>query len=379
MKGFQGPALTQQVGTHYILWFKNSNQYIVTAKSLYFLIEAFLASKNTEDYNDTANDLGYDRHSAEQFFKEIDQFLENCNTKHEVEAVVDTSFSNVHRQLTHYYQINKKIIVVHYGSEVIRSLIHPQLEHLELPGDDKHLLCVFDIYSHENRLVLFKDEMLLGSWPSKDYHLLQGKFAMHILCALHGNEELDWMGTFHASTVTVNDEAIMVIGDSGKGKSTFTALLLANGYQILADDITPILTADSLVYPYPGAISIKSGAFDTLKSVIPNFDKLPEHYVNRHKGKVKYLAATKSMDYLSGYSCKNIVSINYKTNSETKLETISIAQALNTLIPESWLAPKKNNAKQFLYWIKDVQFYELTYSNSKEAIKVFSDLIEGLK
>jgi hypothetical protein len=377
MKDSLTPTLVEPVGSFNLLWFEISNQYIILAESLYSLIKVFLASKNKEQFIDSIIRAGFDEDSTIQFYKEIDQFLDDCNRKTVLNNLASkTTFNDSYRCFSCIYKIDNSFITVNFGSEPIKNLIHPQLSHLETNIEDTACLTEFDIYIEKDHLFLFKDKTLLGSWTTKEPHLMQGKFAMHILCALHNNKEMDWIGTFHASTVVKKDEAIMLIGDSGKGKSTFTALLLANGYEILADDITAILAADNFVYPYPGAISIKSGAFDTLKSVIPNFDKLPEHHINRQKGKAKYLGAPKSKDYLNGYPCKNIVSINYKKDSNTKLETISIAQALNTLIPESWLAPKKYNAQQFLNWIKDVQFYELTYSNSKEAIDLFSNLLE---
>lgn len=374
MKDSFAPGLIEHVTDHVILWFQRSNRYILTEKSLYSLIEAFLASKSKSQFDEAALDLGYDAHQSEQFFKEIGQFLEDSNTIAKADPMSDISFSNDHRHITRYYQMDDQAIVVHYESEDLKSLVHPQLEHLEIPGDKKPILSEFDIYTYEDNYVLFKNEVLLGSWPSKDYHLLQGKFAMHLICALHDNEELDWIGTFHASTVVKNDQAVMVIGDSGKGKSTFTALLLAYGYEVLADDLTPILANDCLVYPYPGAISLKAGSFEILNNRLPNFKELTEHYINPYKGYVKYVGAPKSKGYLKGYPCNTIVRINYESNSETKLETISIAEALDTLIPESWLAPKQENAKQFLNWIKHVRFYELSYSNSEEAIRKFSKL-----
>ena len=254
--------------------------------------------------------------------------------------------------------------------------MHPQIEHLDTPTHQGETSVIFDLYQEDDVLCLFKNEALIGSWPSKDYHLLQGKFAMHLLCSIHDNEETDWLGTFHASTVVKNNKAAMIIGDSGKGKSTFTALLLATNFEVLADDLTPILAKDTLVYPYPGGISIKSGAFDILNSSLLNFDTLPEHYINPYKGYVKYVSAPKSKGYLAGYPCKIIVSINYQEKATTNLEPLAINEALLTLIPESWLAHDRYNAQQFLNWINHVKFYELTYSDSKDAIKVFSQLLK---
>jgi len=359
-----------------MLWFKKSNQYIVLDKSLYRTIKAFLASKTKKQFKEAAIKLGFDTDDANQLFKEITTLLEECNVKSSKDSNIRSTFNSSYRDYSHTYQVDNQFILVHYGSEHIRSLVHPQLEHLQVTNYKETTLCVFDLYMEADRLFLFKDETLLGSWPDTDYHLLQGKFAMHVLCSINDNEESDWLGTFHASTVVKNDQAVMIIGDSGKGKSTFTALLLADGFEVLADDLTPILSKDMLVYPYPGGISIKSGAFDTLNFRLPNFDNLPQHYINPYKGYVKYVSVPKSKGYTTGYPCKTIVRINYEEDSRTKLETISIAHALETLIPESWLASNQANAQRFLNWIKDVNFYELTYSDSKDAIKVFSQLFK---
>ena len=44
----------------------------------------------------------------------------------------------------------------------------------------------------------------------------------------------------HGSAVAVEDEAIAVIGDSGKGKSTTVAAMVQNGHMLLGDDIVAI-------------------------------------------------------------------------------------------------------------------------------------------
>ncbi len=376
MKESLAPTLTQQVGEHKILWFKNSNQYIVVHKNLYGLIEAFLSSEHKNAFEVSLKQLGYDSPTSERLFHEIDTFLEDCNQFKQPEIITELEFSPGNRTFSHTYQIDNLFITVNYGSDTIRSLVHPQIEHLDTPHHQRETSVIFDLYQEDDMLCLFKNETLLGSWPSKNYHLLQGKFAMHLLCSIHDNKETDWLGTFHASTVVKNNQAAMIIGDSGKGKSTFTALLLANKFEVLADDLTPILAKDRFVYPYPGGISIKSGAFEILKSSLPNFDTLPEHYINPYKGYVKYVSAPKSKSYLTGYPCKIMVSINYQEKASTNLEPLAINEALLTLIPESWLAHDRYNSQQFLNWIKDVKFYELTYSDSKDAIKVFSQLLK---
>lgn len=374
MRNSLAPTMVEHVKDHVVLWFQNSNKYIVLDNALYSLVKAHLNSKNILDFKRKLPELGIESSFAVEYFNEIEQLLNESNTKVDKQIFPKKTFQQGRRKISYAYNIGNKHIIIHYSNEGLKQLIHPHIEHLASVAIDFKVLCELDIYEESGSLHLFKDKELKGTWPKTDFHLLQGKVTIQILCALHRNEETDWIGTFHASAAVSKDQAVMLIGDSGKGKSTFSTLLLANGFEILADDITPILSKDRLVYPYPGGISVKEGSFDVLNSRIPDFEKIPKHYINPYKGFVKYIAAPKSKGYLHGYPCNKIIRINYKSQTKTILEPISIAQIMQTLIPESWLSPNQEHAKKFLNWIKQVRFYELTYSDSKEAVKVFSDL-----
>jgi hypothetical protein len=167
----------------------------------------------------------------------------------------------------------------------------------------------------------------------------------------------------------------MCIGNSGDGKSTLAASLMASGYTLVTDDVTPILSSDKQIYSYPGAISIKKGAFDTLKSMIKNFEDLPSYFINNSKGSVKYLPPN-SNETAHSYLCKTIVLVNYSPNSKTVLKNINITDALQILISDSWISPLKQNAQSFLDWLSEITFYKLSYSNTNEAIEEFSGLFD---
>lgn len=71
------------------------------------------------------------------------------------------------------------------------------------------------------------------------------------------------------------------------------------------------------------------------------------------------------------------MSINYKPHSKTELKEIAFSEAMEIFLPDSWISPKKEHAKEFMNWIECLTFYELTYSNTEEAIKVFSKLFRS--
>ncbi len=63
--------------------------------------------------------------------------------------------------------------------------------------------------------------------------------------------------TFHASAVAINGEAIVLVGDSGYGKSTLTAALLRAGARLITDDLLVLEHQGGSYRAVPGAFRIK--------------------------------------------------------------------------------------------------------------------------
>jgi len=76
------------------------------------------------------------------------------------------------------------------------------------------------------------------------------------------------------------------------------------------------------------------------------------------------------------YSCRAIVLVNYKPDSETIIEPISIKAILETIIEDSWLSPNPKHAIQFLDWLQKVQLYQITYSNTDSVTSKISTLFK---
>jgi ABC-type cobalamin/Fe3+-siderophores transport system ATPase subunit len=210
--------------------------------------------------------------------------------------------------------------------------------------------------------------------PKADYHFIQGKFHMEVANLIHNKSESDWLGTLHGSTITDGQSSMMFIGNSGSGKSTLCSLLVAHGYHLVADDISPLAKENGHIYYNPAAISIKEKAFKVLEPLLPELNALPEITFNPAKGVLKYLPCKQPKQL--HYPCETLVLVNYTPNSETLLELISVKEALETIIPDSWLHPGKDHAQAFLNWLDQLNFYKLTYSDTKEMIETVSELFK---
>lgn len=371
------PTLEQPVGGFHLLWFETSNQYLVVDTALYELLQHFLAVDTPKAFDRLVNRRAQGVDTG-MLYQDLASVLEQAHHTPTKAPLPSLNYQTKPHCITHYYRIGPKVFEVHYDSEAIQQLLHPKLSHYSLKHPPERTNVVLDLYQSADQYCLFKDGVLLGTYSPEAPHVLQGEFGMALLCSLHDNEEMDWLGVFHASTVVKADRAVLLIGNSGMGKSTFTALLHAHNYTILADDMAPMLFKDRLLYAYPSGISIKSGAFDLLNTHIKGFKALDSHYISPYKGTVKYVNPDPRhrLDYQRGYACRTMVQIQYQKDHPTILEPLALDTALHTLIPESWLAPKESHAQAFLDWIKTVRFYSLTYSDHEAALIKFSECFE---
>lgn len=370
-----GPILERRFDTLWVQWFQLSNSYSVVDDTFKKILDLYLKAENTLDFiKEIKRD--YERIDADELIKAVNAYLKHLSASERLSKNFSVDINTANRRILKQYRIKDKTIHVFTDSEIVSNLIHPALDHLETTNTTD-VDVIFDIYVHNEFLHLFKNEQLLRSVPKKDYHYIQGKFIMHLLCAVHDKNEEDWIATFHGSTLTDGHNSILFVGESGKGKSTLCALLAQKGFDLLADDVTPMLSESTYLYYNPLAISIKEGAFKVLKPHIANFDDLATVNFNSSKGPIKYIpCARPAKDY---YPCATIILVNYQSDSETKLEPTSIKNILETLIPDSWLSPNPVHAKQFLDWLETVSFYTLTYSNNESVTTEISQLFEKLR
>lgn len=375
MKNSFAPTYQKSFKNYWVLWYNISNTYSVVDSVFKNLLDTYFLSENEVAFCNTIREQD-ETIFCNDLLNTINEYLKNCNTQKTEDsfqlAEVDTSKRLINKQ----YEIYGKAIAINYDSELVMKVIHPSLAYLETDSNTASKVC-FDIYLKDEFLHLFKEDILIIKVHKLDYHLLQGKFIMELLCTLHNKSESDWIGTFHGSTISDGNSCIMFAGLSGKGKSTLTAILAANGLELVADDVSPLLFKDQKIYNNPAAISIKKGAFPVLKSLIKNFEDYKTVMFNKSKGFIKYVPFPKHKK--KAYPCKAIILVNFKAEEETALQPINVNEVLEALIPDSWLLHNSKYAEVCLNWLATLQFYQLTYSDNDEAVATVSQLFKTFK
>ncbi|CAM1374309.1 hypothetical protein [Tenacibaculum xiamenense] len=365
--------LTTQIEDKTVVWLGEQNQYIIVENIVSkVLIELEKQTDIDSIIQLIQKNIDIPRNEASMFIKDVSQLLkkeEKLFSEKELQQTPNKfSFEK-------YYKINDLIFFVEFLSEYELSLIHPKFAHLEVTSV-KSIDYKYTVFSHENIINFLINNEHIGSWVTKESHYFQGKFSMKIIEHTHNHDESEWMGIFHASAVANENSCILFLGDSGNGKSTSLALLQANGFSCLADDFVPILSETKEVHSFSSAISIKKNSLPILLPIYPELEHQAEYHFKRLNKVVRYLPP-KNDNFNGRAKCKKLVFIKYEPESDLKLDKISKLEAFEQLVPDSWLSPLPENAKNFLDWFKKLNCYSLTYSNNEKMIetskKLFTD------
>lgn len=367
--------ITRKIGSNEVVWFKNSNSYFVLSpmvKDLLLLIEQ---KKSHTELNHYLKQ--YTTISIQNIKKIISDSYKLYHNQHKIivakkkalQCIIPKKNTSIKT-----YSFNSTTFTLHFETEYIKSLIHPLFAHLEI-FKLKTSTFQYHFFTQQEQLCFLRNNELIGHWALKNVHIFLGKLSMQIIMDYTKKAENEWMSVLHASAISNNKNALLLLGESGNGKSTALSLLLAHGFNALADDFVPIDT-DKNIHSFPAAISIKSEAKPSLTPYFPELKILVEQAITTSKKRVTYLPISQQNFQKKAY-CKALVFIKYDKNSKLEIEKISSLSAFQKTVPDAWISSIKENVESFLDWFLNMRCYQLTYSNNNKMIetihKIFND------
>nr|WP_321354172.1 hypothetical protein [uncultured Draconibacterium sp.] len=282
-----------------------------------------------------------------------------------------SDFIDFQKTIKKYYRINNIIFFVEYETLRAVEINHPKFSHFEIEavGTIHHH---FKLLHHQNAFCLIADGENIGCWQEKDDHFLGGKFSMQILQRLYKKDESEWLGVFHAAGISNGKKGILFLGDSGNGKSTLSALLMANGFDVLSDDFLPVEKRKRHICRFPAAISVKKKAFSILSAWFPELDHSSE-YSNPEANKVFRFLQLSNTD-LHSVPCVALVFVKYEPGSGMEFTALSKELAFQKLIPDSWISPLADNVNDFLQWFDSLPCWQLGYSDNDAMLEKVKEL-----
>ncbi|MFY0629988.1 MAG: hypothetical protein JXR05_06370 [Flavobacteriaceae bacterium] len=367
--------ITKEIESKSIVWLQNANQYIVVEKITAKITIRLSNGASVENITrELKKELEIPFEKAKELVMDIQKNIVNPNQKKKESSPHKKTFKKPESfPYVKFYKINSIIFKVEFTNEFELSLIHPKFAHLEI-NDSSKIDFHFQVFTNNEKTFLVVDNKLIDSWSREVIHYFQGKFSMKIVESIYQKTEDDWMGVFHASAINHKENSILILGDSGNGKSTSLALLQANGFHCIADDFVPVDNKAS-VHSFPAGISIKRNSLDVLSPFYPELKNSAEFHYKRFNKIVRYLPP-KDIDYTKSFPCKALIFIKYNKDLEFTLNPISNSIAFEGLVPDSWISSIPENVTLFLDWFSSLPCYQLTYSNNEKMISAVEKIFE---
>lgn len=184
---------------------------------------------------------------------------------------------------------------------------------------------------------------------------------------------------FHAGCVALNDQALVLCGDSGQGKSTLTFGLVAAGCAYLGDDHVPLHRDGARVMAFPTAAGVKPGAWN-----LPEITALQQKFgLTLHSPRVgvRYIPLHQAGGPTVGQPLpvRAIVIPQFSPDSPPELTRVPPEQALIQALRAGSRVSRshKGDIAPLVKLLNDVPCYRLVYSSSDQSVPACLNLLSN--
>jgi len=429
----------------WVVWLEEPHRFVQLKEPAFFVFEQWASGQDPREIaNNCMQRYDLPRKEAVKFTEEILSEIEKLyqekkvGDKKKVQAGSRKTKTPELKFIEHLCWIGDKSIRFRYGSEEMEEAFRPLFEQFEAPSEPKDLSLKslkevgieisVELYSRKGKWCIGINGEEALAYPQEDWEHFHGAFYTELLNLLHGKKLEEWLGVFHASAVVfqskrVRDEgtkggkdretegqrdgetgetgetgenrALIFVGESGAGKSTVAAILMANGFRVLTDDFMPVgmrnMVGDEekieknsehkggntpFIYPMPTAISVKKNAIPILAKWYTSMEEELEDAAEEEDYET-FLPLTVNTGDLSPIPAKAIFFIKYDPAVDFRLTRESNLEMMNAFLKHSWIANNAAAAEAFLKWYFSLPLYSLVYSDTALLLKGLEEISSG--
>ncbi len=187
----------------------------------------------------------------------------------------------------------------------------------------------------------------------------------------------DWQLSMHSAAVGRQSGCILIAGESGRGKTTLLARMMAEGFDYIADDLVLIVPPALAVLPIPMPLVLKRGSWAGLEADLPG---LAAARIFRRAGRdVKYWVPPSDRIARQPVPIKAIVFPRYGKGEPFVATPLSAFRAIERIMkaPTRIGIPLAHEAVERLAaLIEACPVYDVAYDNAEAASQWVGKLLD---
>jgi len=174
--------------------------------------------------------------------------------------------------------------------------------------------------------------------------------------------------TLHSGAATRNNKGILILGDSGFGKSTLTLELVANHNWLYLTDEVGLVDSRLMIHPFLKTVSCK-------QHCIVNIDKIWE---KRFFG-LDCQVSVPSSKHGHAAPLHAVIFVKYGKNYKLSIEPLRRADVIVRLM-EAQIGRAKYTAtiEQIAEIVKNINCYQIFHHNATDAASLITDLMDTI-
>lgn len=180
----------------------------------------------------------------------------------------------------------------------------------------------------------------------------------------------------HAAALAEGDEAVLLVGSPGAGKTTLSIALAKSGLELVADDVT-LLHADGTVTGITLPFSVKASAWPLLEKLWPGMTDRPTH--RRPDGQSLCYVSHDGLGAPRPRRIGVIVLLDRHTGAETRVDAVDPVDALTALMAEGVTRDQQLHPGGFAALVdglRTARCHRLVYSDLREGARAVIGLLE---
>lgn len=181
----------------------------------------------------------------------------------------------------------------------------------------------------------------------------------------------------HAAVVARGDDALVMPGEPGAGKSTLcAALTFVDQWRLLSDELAILDPASATLQPNPRPISLKNASIDIV-SRFPGA-RLGQRYADTRKGTISHAAAPAASRALAEDSarCRWVVFPRFTTESAPFCEEIGRAEAFTRIAEQSFNRDRMGETgfHALCSMLDAARCFDIAYDSTGTALAMVRDI-----
>lgn len=266
------------------------------------------------------------------------------------------------------YRLLDTRIRLRFSSKRLLSYVEPLLAPLA-DTDLEEFRDLLYLIQMPDRIILCNEDRIIDECPgwSGIAPMLKASLVLYAL------DRSDDFAAVHAAALMRGRHCILIPGESGQGKSTLSAALVAAGFRLLGDD-TVVLSRQALeARAMPFGICLKKGSWPLLEQRFPSLADTPIH--DRADGKrIRYLLPENHPAWMASdfqAPIGSIVFLDRREDVEPELTPLDPASAFPRFLREFYPLRSGLDAQRverLVRWAAKLQFVELRYSALDDGV-----------